>query len=67
MRVGDGVIFDAVYTGNDGRIVQHLKDHGNITVAEARTMFNTSRKYILPLLEHMDQKQITREQVTNAY
>ena len=42
------------------RIVQHLKDQGNITVAEARTMFNSSRKYILPLLEHMDQQQITR-------
>ena len=61
VRVGDGVIFDAVvYREMTGRIVQHLKDHGNITVAEARTMFNTSRKYILPLLEHMDQQQITR-------
>ena len=61
VRVGDGVIFDAVvYREMMGRIVQHLKDHGNITVAEARTMFNTSRKYILPLLEHMDQQQITR-------
>ena len=61
VRVGDGVIFDAVvYREMAGRIVQHLKDHGNITVAEARTMFNTSRKYILPLLEHMDQQQITR-------
>ena len=61
VRGGDGVIFDAVvYREKAGRIVQHLKDHGNITVAEARTMFNTSRKYILPLLEHMDQQQITR-------
>ena len=61
VRVGDGVIFDAVvYREMTRRIVQHLKDHGNITVAEARTMFNTSRKYILPLLEHMDQQQITR-------
>ena len=61
VRVGDGVIFDAVvYREMTARIVQHLKDHGNITVAEARTMFNTSRKYILPLLEHMDQQQITR-------
>ena len=61
VRVGDGVIFDAVvYREMTGRIVRHLKDHGNITVAEARTMFNTSRKYILPLLEHMDQQQITR-------
>jgi selenocysteine-specific elongation factor len=61
IRVGDGVIFDAgAYREMTERIVQHLKDQGNITVAEARTMFNTSRKYILPLLEHMDQQQITR-------
>ena len=50
----------AVVSQMTGRIVQHLKDQGTITVAEARTMFDTSRKYVLPLLEHMDQQQITR-------
>ena len=61
VRVTDGVIFDAAaYREMTERIIQHLKDQGNITVAEARTMFDTSRKYILPLLEYMDQQQITR-------
>ena len=61
VRVTDGVVFDArTYREMTDRIVQHLKDQGNITVAEARTMFDTSRKYILPLLEHMDQQQIPR-------
>ncbi|MAF39998.1 MAG: selenocysteine-specific translation elongation factor [Chloroflexi bacterium] len=61
VRVTDGVVFDAgTYREMTDRIVQHLKDQGNITVAEARTMFDTSRKYVLPLLEHMDQQQITR-------
>ena len=61
VRVTDGVIFDAsAYREMTERIVQHLNDEGNITVAEARTMFDTSRKYILPLLEHMDQQQSTR-------
>ena len=61
VRVGDGVVFAAAaYREMTGRIVAHLREHGSITVAEARTMFNTSRKYILPLLERMDQDQITR-------
>ena len=61
VRVTDSVVFDAsAYREMTERIIQHLKDQGNITVAEARTMFDTSRKYILPLLEHMDQQQITR-------
>ena len=61
VRMTDGVVFDAeAYREMTERIVQHLKDQGNITVAEARTMFDTSRKYILPLLEYMDQQQITR-------
>ena len=61
VRVTDSVVFDAsAYREMTERIIQHLKDQGQITVAEARTMFDTSRKYILPLLEHMDQQQITR-------
>ena len=61
VRVGDSVVFAAAaYREMTGRIVAHIREHGRITVAEARTMFNTSRKYILPLLERMDQEQITR-------
>ena len=59
--MGDSVVFTAeAYREMTGRIVAHLREHGSITVAEARTLFNTSRKYILPLLERMDQEQITR-------
>ncbi len=61
VRVGDGVIFDAgAYKTMTDKIIEHLKSQGNITVAEARTMFDSSRKYILPLMEHLDQQQITR-------
>ena len=42
------------------RVTAHLQAQGSITVAEARTMFDTSRKYILPLLEYLDQHRITR-------
>ena len=61
VRVGDSVVFAAgAYREMTGRIVEHLRENGSITVAEARTLFNTSRKYILPLLERMDQEQVTR-------
>ena len=61
VRVNESVVFAAsAYREMTGRIVDHLKEQGSITVAEARTMFDTSRKYVLPLLEHMDQQQITR-------
>jgi selenocysteine-specific elongation factor len=61
VRVGDSVVFTSdAYREMTGRIVEHLRENGSITVAEARTLFNTSRKYILPLLERMDQEQVTR-------
>ncbi len=61
VRVTDSVVFAAsAYRDMTQRIVEHMKAQGSITVAEARTMFDTSRKYVLPLLEYMDRQQITR-------
>jgi selenocysteine-specific elongation factor len=42
------------------RLVQYLRVHGKMTVAEARDVLGATRKYILPLLEHMDALKITR-------
>ncbi len=42
------------YTMMVGRIRAHIEQQGQISVAEARDLFNTSRKYILPLMEHLD-------------
>jgi selenocysteine-specific elongation factor len=36
------------------RIRQHLQKQKQITVAETRDLFNTSRRYALALLEHLD-------------
>lgn len=41
-------------------VTGYIKEHGKITVAEARTLFHSTRKYVLPLLEYMDQQRITR-------
>ena len=61
VKVNESVVFAAVaYHQLVNRIKAHLQEKGSITVAEGRTMFETSRKYILPLLEYLDQQRITR-------
>ncbi|MBI2885889.1 MAG: selenocysteine-specific translation elongation factor [Chloroflexi bacterium] len=61
VRVGESVLFSApVYDRMVEQIVAHLKGRERITVAEVRDMFNTSRKYALALMEHLDQQHVTR-------
>lgn len=61
VKVNESVIFaSTAYQSMTGQITAHLKDKGSITVAEARTLFDSSRKYMLPLLEYLDQQRITR-------
>ena len=42
------------------RIIAFIKEHGSMTVAQVRDEFNTSRKYALALMEHLDEQKITR-------
>jgi len=42
------------------KLLAYLREHGKITVAEARDVLGTTRKYVLPLLEHMDERKMTR-------
>ncbi len=42
------------------RIRAHLDAHGRLGVAEVREMLGASRKYAIPLLEHLDRKRVTR-------
>ena len=61
VRVNESVVFAAsAYRQMTDEILEHIRTKGSITVADARTMFNTSRKYVLPLLEYLDQQHITR-------
>ena len=63
VRVNDSIVFAAgAYREIVDRIVAHLREHGAITVADVRDAFGTSRKYALPLLEHLDQLHVTRRQ-----
>ena len=61
VKVNETVIFtSAAYEDMEARIVAHLQQNGSVTVADARTIFGTSRKYVLPLLEYLDRQRITR-------
>ncbi|MEW6554042.1 MAG: selenocysteine-specific translation elongation factor [Actinomycetota bacterium] len=42
------------------RIRAHIETHGRLGVAEVREMLGASRKYAIPLLEHLDRKRVTR-------
>jgi selenocysteine-specific elongation factor len=57
----DAVLFlHESYEEAIAKLVAYLREHGKMTAAEARDVLATSRKYILPLLEHMDERHITR-------
>ena len=61
VKVNETVVFAAsAYQEMVDRVVGYTREHGKITVADGRDLFDTSRKYILPLLEHLDQRHITR-------
>ncbi|MGH2507012.1 MAG: selenocysteine-specific translation elongation factor, partial [Ktedonobacteraceae bacterium] len=42
------------------KIIAYLREHETMTAAEARDLLGTTRKYVLPLLEHLDERRITR-------
>lgn len=41
-------------------VYTYLQQHGAITVAQVRDHFQTSRKYAIALLEHLDERKMTR-------
>jgi selenocysteine-specific elongation factor len=50
--------FDRITAG----IVEYLKKNGKMTVAEARDVTGTSRRFILPILEEIDRLRITKRE-----
>ncbi|MDA8234036.1 MAG: selenocysteine-specific translation elongation factor [Clostridia bacterium] len=43
-----------------GRLVAYLKEHKELQLGQARDILQSSRKYILPLLEYFDHQRLTR-------
>lgn len=61
VKLGDSILFlQATYSEALTRLVDYIRTHGSITAAEARDVIGTTRKYIVPLLEHMDMLRLTR-------
>lgn len=61
VKTGGGVVFSAAaYRQMVEKVSAHLEEHGEITVADARNLFGTSRKYALALMDHLDHTRVTR-------
>ncbi|HUE76076.1 MAG TPA: selenocysteine-specific translation elongation factor [Chloroflexota bacterium] len=59
--VADDVVFSrTAYDEMVGRVMAFLEENQSVTVASARDLLASSRKYVLALLEHLDQLRITR-------
>lgn len=61
VRVSENIAFTAqAFAEMRRRIVERLNAANQLSVAEVRDMFDTSRKYALALMEYFDQQRITR-------
>ncbi len=61
VKVSDSVAFSADgYQKMTQAVVAHLQREGRITLAQVRDMFSTSRKYAQALLEHLDERHVTK-------
>jgi selenocysteine-specific elongation factor len=60
IKVSSDVVFNKKdYESLVSKTKSFISNNGQISVAEARDLFNTSRKYVLALLEYLDSKGIT--------
>ncbi len=59
--VGSDVIFHRdVLAEIEARVVAHIAEHGEITVAALRDQLGSSRKFTLTVLEYFDARHLTR-------
>ena len=61
VKISNDVVFAAsAYDEMVAKVTARIRTQGQVTLAEVRDMFQTSRKYAQALLEHLDGKKITR-------
>ncbi len=56
----DVLLLAETYAAMVERVRAYLQAQGKMTVAEARDLFSTSRKYALALMEHLDAQGVTK-------
>lgn len=59
---GDVLLLHSDFDAMVEHIVEHLRSHDAITLAEVRDQFQTSRKYAQAVLEEMDVRRLTRRE-----
>ena len=63
VQVSPDVLFlPETYERMVGRIRSHIEQKGSITLAQARDLFGTSRKYAQAILEHLDEVGVTKRE-----
>jgi selenocysteine-specific elongation factor len=61
VKVSDDVLFlIETYEEMVQRVTDHIRREGSITIAQVRDLFGASRKYALALMEHLDERRVTR-------
>jgi selenocysteine-specific elongation factor len=61
VKVSEEVVFStAAYSEMVNKVISYLKTKDKASLAEIRDLLNTSRKYTMALLEHLDGRKITR-------
>lgn len=61
VKTASGVIFSGTaYADMAAKVLAGIKKNSKITLAETRDLFQNSRKYAQALLEHMDEKKLTK-------
>jgi selenocysteine-specific elongation factor len=61
VKVSETVVFSAsAYEDMVNKISAHIRENGEISLADVRDLFGTSRKYAMALVDYLDQQRITR-------
>ncbi|WP_162474072.1 selenocysteine-specific translation elongation factor [endosymbiont 'TC1' of Trimyema compressum] len=63
IKIGEELfLLNTVFAANKEKIINFIKKEGSIKLSEARDILDSSRKYVLPFLEYLDYKKITKRQ-----